>query len=296
MPDKNWDDYRLFAALAATGSVRRAANRLGTSHSTLSRRMSELEARLGAQLFERGTHGFRLTEAGQVLRSSIDEAAAAIDRGNRQLTGLDDRMSGPLRATMPDLLAFYLLLPAIGTFREVHPDVELEIDISYTAQDLDRRDADVAIRMVHVGASPPQSLVGRKVAVSHATGYASRSYLERYDLDDPDGGAAWLGWAADDDGEWIAHSSHPHLPKAMALNHAELQHHAVRKSLGLGYLPCIIGDTDPDLVRIADVEPRPARDIWVLTHEDLRSTARMRAFRDAMVDAVRERSGALAGR
>lgn len=296
MPDTNWDDYRLFAALAKTGSVRRAAGLLGTSHSTLSRRMSELEAHLGAQLFERGTHGFRLTEAGEVLRANVGDAGAAIDRGNRQLTGLDDRMSGPLRATMPDLLAFYLLLPAIGTFQEAHPDVELEIDISYTAHDLDRRDADVAIRMVHVGASPPLSLVGRKVAVSHATGYASRSYLGRYDLDDPDGGAAWLGWAADDDGEWIARSSHPHLPKVMALNHAELQHHAVRSGLGLGTLPCIIGDTDPDLVRIADVEPRPARDIWVLTHEDLRSTARMRAFRDAMVEAIKERSDALAGR
>ena len=81
----------------------------------------------------------------------------------------------------------------------------------------------------------------------------------------------------------------------MKLNHAELQHHAVRSGLGIGYLPCIIGDTAPHLVRISKNQPHAARDIWVLTHEDLRSTARMRAFRDAMAVAIKNQSAALAG-
>ena len=285
---EDWDDYRLFAELAHRGTVRGAAAVLGTSHSTLSRRLSAMEARLGAQLFERGTHGFRLTEAGETLLASVERAGEALDEGRRRLTGIDERMAGPIRVTLPDLLLVNLLLSAIEAFREAHPAVEIELDVSYDAFDLNRREADVAIRMVHLGTSPPPSLVGRKVATSYATGYGHPDYLATHDVTKPDGGAAWLGWAVNDDGAWREKTSHPHLPLCYRINHAEMQRHAAREGLGLAYLPCIIGDTDPDLVRLPDAEPKPARDVWVLTHADLRETARMRAFRDAMTDALRK--------
>ena len=297
MQDRDdWDDYRLFSALAETGSVRGAAARLGTSHSRLSRRLSTLEARLGAQLFERGTHGFILTEAGALLREDVAAAHEALDRGRRRLTGIDERMEGPIRVTLPDLLLVNLLLPAVRAFGNGHPAVEIELDATYAASDLGRREADVAIRMVHLGASPPQSLVGRRVATSYACGYAHPALLAAHDLADPDGGASWLGWAEEDDGAWRAKTSRPHLPLRYRVNHAEMQRHAARGRLGLAYLPCIIGDTDPDLVRVPGETPAPARDIWVLTHEDLRQTARMRAFRDAATEAIRAAAGRLEGR
>ena len=294
-PD-DWDDYRLFAALAETGSVRGAAARLGTSHSRLSRRLTAFETRLGAQLFERGTHGFRLTEAGELLRADVERARSALDAGRRRLTGIDERMEGPIRVTLPDILLVNLLLPTVRAFRDAHPAVEIELDVTYAASDLNRREADVAIRMVHLDAAPPPSLVGRKVATSHACGYAHPDYLAEHDLADPSGGAVWLGWAADDDGAWLSKTAHPRLPVAYSINHAEMQRHAARAGLGLAYLPCIIGDTDPDLVRVPGTEPMPARDVWVLTHGDLRQTARMRAFRDASTKAIRAATAKLEGR
>ena len=297
MPEADdWDDYRLFAALAETGSVRGAAAMLGTSHSRLSRRLTAFEARLGAQLFERGTHGFTLTEAGELLRADVGVAREALDRGRRRLTGIDERMEGPIRVTLPDLLLVNLLLPTIHAFGNAYPSVEIELETTYAASDLNRREADVAIRMVHLGTAPPANLIGRKVATSHACGYAHPDVLTAHDLGDPNGGAAWLGWAEDDDGAWRAGTSRPHLPLRYRINHAEMQRHAALEGLGLAYLPCIIGDTDPALVRVPGEVPRPARDIWVLTHEDLRQTARMRAFREAATEAIRAARGRLEGR
>lgn len=292
----DWNDYRLFAELARIGSVRTAAARLGTSHSTLSRKMSALEAKLGVALFERSTRGFGMTEAGTTLLASVERAGVAIDDGRRALDGADARMSGPLRVTMPDLLAYRLLLAAVRAFAETHPAVAIEMDVSYAKSDLARRQADVAVRMVHIGQSPPPNLVGRHVAASFATGFASPAYLAAHDLGDPDGGAAWLGWAPHEDGRWIQTTSHPHLPLRMSLNDAELQRHAAGAGLGLAYIPCITGDADPGLARVPGSIPIPARDVWVLTHEDLRETARMRAFRDAVSDVLRSARDRLEGR
>lgn len=291
----DWDDYRLFATLARSGSVRRSASELGISHSTLSRRLAAFEKRTGAQLFERGTHGFKLTEAGGLLLERVDDARAALDAGHRALDGIDARMAGPLRVTMPDFLAYHLLLPAIEAFARAHPRVEVELDVSYDASDLVRREADVAVRMVMVGESPPDMLVGRKVGVSHATGYATPDYLVQNDPDVPNTSARWLGWAPDDDGVWTANTSHPRCTTVGSYNSAELQRHAAAAGLGMATIPCLIGDADPRLVRTSDAFPKPARDIWVLTHVDLRHTARMKAFRDAMVEAIDASKGNLVG-
>ena len=205
-------------------------------------------------------------------------------------------MAGPIRVTLPDLLLVNLLLPTVRTFRAAHPAVEIELDVSYAASDLERREADVAIRMVHLDESPPASLVGRRVATSFACGYGHPDYLGAHALSDSDGGAVWLGWAEDDDGAWRKKTAQPALPLGPRINHAEMQRHAARAGLGLAYLPCLIGDTDAELVRVPGAEPKPAREVWVLTHGDLRQTARMRAFRDAATDAIRAAADRLAGR
>jgi DNA-binding transcriptional LysR family regulator len=292
----DWNDYQLFAELARVGSVRTSAARLGTSHSTLSRKISALELRLGVTLFERSTKGFSLTEAGATLLQSIEQAATSIDEGRRAIDGADTRMSGPMRVTMPDLLAYQLLLPVVREFGRSHPEIDIEVDVSYEAFDLARREADVAIRMVHVGQLPPSNLIGRKVATSFATGFASPDYLRSYDLDDPESGAVWLGWEAGGNTSWVHTTSHPHLPVSMSMNNAELQRHAAKASLGIAYIPCIMGDADDGLVRIPNSSPKPARDVWVLTHEDLRQTARMRAFRDVVSNALRSAQPQLEGR
>ena len=169
MADRDdWTDLRLFAAVAEEGTLRGATAAVGLSYSTLSRRLHALETRLGAKLFERGTHGFRLTEAGASLLGSVADARRAIDAGLRHLTGMHERMEGSLRVTLPDFVLIHLLLPAIVTFQTRYPAVDLEIETSYAAFDLDRQMADVAIRVTPFDMPPPAQLIGRKVAVSYA--------------------------------------------------------------------------------------------------------------------------------
>ena len=282
----DWDDLRLFQALANAATVRAAAAGLGISHSTLSRRLDTLEGRLGVALFDRGPRGFKLAEAGAILLESVDDASASFDRGLLQVAGLDRRMEGSIRITLPDFLAFYCLLESLESFRATHPKIDLEVDISYTTFNLDRREADVAIRLIALDQSPPPSLIGRKVGISAATGFATDAYLQGKDLTDPKCGAVWLGWSPDDSIEWIAETPYPHLPVYGVFNHAELQHHAAVAGIGIAYLPLIIGDNDPRLHRIPGMTPKPARDIWVLSHADLRETVRMKALRDWVSQAL----------
>lgn len=282
----DWDDLRLFQTLAGANTVRAAALELGTSHSTLSRRLDVLEGRLGAILFDRGPRGFKLTEAGAVLLGSVNEASASFDHGLLQVAGLDQRMEGQIRITLPDFLAFYCLLEPLEAFRSLHPNIDLEVDISYETSNLNRREADIAVRMIALDQSPPPSLVGRKVGMSAATGYATRAYLEGKNLNDARCGAAWLGWAADDSNDWVADLPYSKLPVYGSFNHAELQHHAALAGVGIAYIPVIIGDNDPRLCRIPGMTPKPARDIWVLSHADLRESARMKSLRDWISKAL----------
>ncbi len=282
----DWEDFRLFSILGSATTLRAAAARAGISHSTLSRRMETLEARVGARLFIRGPRGFELTEEGVSLRSAVAKASDAFDTGLRGITGADKEMRGVIRITLPDFIAYYGLLQQMASFQDLHPNINLQVDISYDTADLTRREADIAIRLVGIGQSPDDTLVGRKVAQSHASGYASRAYLAEHDLSDPSGGAVWLGWAPDTPQSWIADTPYPHLLARGSYNHAELQHHAARAGLGLSYLPVSIGEADPDLVRLPGMVPKPARDIWVLTHADLRKTERLRVFRKWIGEAI----------
>ncbi len=290
-----WDDYRLFHALADCGSVRGTAEKLGISHSTLSRRLDKLEATLAVQLFERSRRGFKLTEAGELLRHSTLAAETSLLDGQRKVAGLDQRMSGPIRVSMPDILAYYVLLPAIGEFQKTYPEIELDIDISYVSSDLERRDADIAVRMLGIDVSPPESLFGRKIGQSYASAYATPQYLAEHDPAVENSTAHWLGWEMSTDAEWIAKSPYPHLQHRGQYNHAELQHHAARAGLGIAYIPCVLGVSDPDLVELQRMTPTPARDIWVLTHEDLRNAKRMKVFRDLMVETISAARPALSG-
>lgn len=286
MDQLDWEDLRLFRELGANTTFRAAAAKAGISHSTLSRRMDTLEANVGAQLFVRNSRGFRLTQQGQALLSAVGKASDEFDAGLREIAGADQHMHGTIRITLPDFIAYYGLLDQIATFQTRYPAIDLQFDVSYDNADLARREADIAIRLVEIDAYPDSMLFGRKVAQSHASGYASKAYLDAHDLNDPAGGAVWLGWHPDEPQDWIARTPYPHLPARGAFNHAELQHHAARAGLGLSYLPVCIGDADPDLVRLAGMDAIPARDIWIVTHSDLRKAERLRVFRHWLSEAL----------
>ncbi len=275
-----WDDLRFYLAVARHGSLSAAAGRLGVRHSTVSRRLSAFEERLGVRLFDRLPDGMALTRAGHDMLEAAQAIEASFAGLERRLMDGDARPSGPLRVTAPEMLVARVLLPRLGEFNRRYPEIEVALIASDEALSLHRREADIAIRAT---ARPPTTLVGRKLCGHAATLYGSREYLDaalpnaRRSSSEP--ALAWIGRANEVNvPDWVE----LHLPGARLACRVDSKPAtlaAVKAGLGVAPLPCRIGDIDAELRRVPGVAPWSELDIWLLTHPDLRQNARVKAFR-----------------
>ncbi|WP_262696219.1 LysR family transcriptional regulator [Kordiimonas aquimaris] len=272
----NWDDLKIFLAVAEAPSMRAAAKTLRISHSTVSRRIDSLESNLSARLFDRLPEGYKLTTAGRDLVPVAQQLRQEVDAYHLKTLGRDKGMEGNITLTMPDAIAISCLMPIIAAFQQKHPAITIKIDDSASIYDLNRREADIALRVTN---APSPHLVGRKLGTVYQAVYASRTYLEKTNPNDPASDAKWIGWGTPEDNPaWIARSPYPHLALSGHYDNALIQREAVRNDMGLGYLPCILMDDDDSFVQLS--EPVPSMEFWVLTHRDLKETARLKAFRD----------------
>jgi len=291
---KDWDDLRFFLAVARRGSIRAAAASLGVNHSTVSRRIDAFEARSRARLFERLPTGYALTDAGArilALSERIEVDALAVER---HLAGRDAALSGPLRVSLPNTLAVRLVMPDLVAFGETYPDIDLAIDVSLTMADLSRREADVVIR---VSNDPPGNLFGRRVLRYARAIYGAQDYLARHDPLGAPERLAWIGWADTvPHPQWVRDSAYPEAAVRHLVPDTLAHLEAARSGMGIAMLPCFIGDTEPTLRRLPPGEAEPDRDIWILTHEDLRGTARVRRFMDVIANAILRQKDLLEGR
>jgi DNA-binding transcriptional LysR family regulator len=281
----DWDDLRFFLAVARAGSLSGAARALGVNHATVSRRLRALEARVGAQLFERRPDGWAPSEPGREMLSAALRIEDEIQGVDRRVSGRDARLAGPLRVAMSDLAA-HTLLPQLRAFSEAFPEIALELTVSNHPSDLARREADVALRVTE---APAESLVGRRLVTIATTIYASLEYLERQrDLADLEA-QAWLGLDGSLAEVPAARWMRQHVPRARIVARLDsllLAYAAVRAGLGVALLPCVVGDADPELRRVAPGLLLRDSALWALTHADLRATGRVRAFLDFMRDAI----------
>ncbi len=256
--------------------MRMAAKELRVSHSTVSRRIEALEGKLGARLFDRLPEGYRLTPAGIDLLPISQELRSQVDAYSLKVLGRDTELEGQICVTMPDVVGVEVMMPYIAEFQSLYPAITVRIDDSYEVYDLNRREADIAFRFTN---EPPEHLIGRRVATAFEAVYAHKDYIGIHDPTLEESTARWVGWGLpEDDPEWIKTSPFPKLKMAGHFNNPLLQKRAVLQQMGLGFLPCAIMDDEPDLIRLT--EPTPAREVWVLTHRDLRDTARLRVFRE----------------
>ncbi len=278
----NWDDYRYFLAVAATGSLSAAARRLGQSHSTVLRRLDKLETVLDARLFERFQNGYVLTAAGDELLALLAPLDDGMNDVARQMSGRNAALQGTIRVTTTDTLLEALLLPALAEFRRHHPGIALQVTVNNSFLNLTRREADVAIRPSN---TPPDRLAGRKLGTVRTAPYASRAYLDRIEGGGPQGDDwAKHDWVAPDDA--LAHLAQArwlreHVPAertALSVDSLVGMTAAVAAGLGAGMLLCLLADTRPDLVQLAPPVPALDTDVWVLTHPDLRRVNRIRTF------------------
>jgi DNA-binding transcriptional LysR family regulator len=288
----NWDDLKIFLAVAANGSVRGAAAELGVSHSTVSRRIEAFERGLGVRVLERLPTGWVPTAEGEELLEAGAGIAEAVAQAERRLLGRDEQESGEIRVSAPDLIANYLLIPALPRFFAQFPDITVDLQISFELANLTQREADVALRITE---SPPEYLVGREIGRYTTATYVSRSYLHDHDLDDHSD-LSWIGWNDRTPyPQWVRDSVFADVPAKGRYPDSQAQLAATRAGMGLAMLPCFMADPDPELVRVAPPIDKYRHSVWVLTHADMRKTARIRSFMRFVAGAFAKQKAALDG-
>ncbi len=287
--DLDWEEIKTLRAVVQYKTVRGAGDALGVHHTTIGRRIESLEASLGTNLFNRTPDGLLLTAAGERLFAVAQTFDEALINAERSIAGLDDELSGPLTVTMPEPLLTSLFMPELPAFVDQNPSVELRFDTSLSIRDVARREADFAVRLDN---NPPETLVGKRLYAYTETAYATPEYLSRSPKTH-----RWLGWGQSTQGapEWVQSSEFPNCPVWGVFPTIPAQQAAAREGLGLAILPCLFGDADPRLQRAGKKPPVKSRDIWLLTHNDLRRTARVQAFMSFAEDVLRRNKQALLG-
>ncbi|WDD97202.1 LysR family transcriptional regulator [Thalassomonas actiniarum] len=292
----SWDDVQFFLSVARSGSARATAQLLGVSHSTVSRRVDNLESDLGTRLFDRNVGGYTLTTEGRSMMEYAEQAEDALVSAELHLHGRDTELSGLIRLTMPDNIANQILIPEMVNFTRKYPDINIEFSVSSNVFELMRRESDIALRFMGFGNPPPQPLIGRKVASVATCFYASDDYLANHDLSDPDSGARWLGWGETDRfPQWVKASPYPDIPAQYSMDQAGSQVAAVRAGIGMAMLPCFLGDACEGIYRLPNAPVLLNHEIWLLSHPDLREVTRLRKFREFVVELFERKQAWLAG-
>jgi DNA-binding transcriptional LysR family regulator len=273
----DWDDVRYFLAVARGGSVRAAAERLGVNHTTVLRRIAQLEERLGAQMFEKLPSGYRLTAAGEDVLEFAEQMEASSNRLETRVFGRDQGVRGLLRVTLAPTLATHLLMPDFAEFALLHPDIEMEILSSGEVANLTNREADVAIRIVADRKTLPLNLHGLKGPELFSGVYMSRDRLAAWRAGAPDP-IRWI--VIDDHGipDWAREGEVQTTGVPFRTPDAEAQIVAAQQGIGMTKLPCFVGDTDPLLVRVPGTDLPTHGTLWLLTQGEARKTKRVRLF------------------
>ena len=273
----DWDDLRYVLAIARAAGLNPAAKALGVNPSSVYRRLEALEQKLEVRLFERLRTGYRLTESGEALAEAAERMEAEALAVERRVVGTDVRLQGHIRVSTSEAFAIHVLPAYLAAFRQTYPGVSLDLSVSNQLVDLSRRDADVVIRAT---ATPPDLLVGRSVARIGIAAYASPTYLDgavrgralaEYD---------WIGFTGAlshiRQSRWLEQ----HIPDArqtIRVDSFGTVINAVASGAGCGMLPCFAGDADPRFERMPGTYEATDVQLWVLTHPDLRKSARVRA-------------------
>ncbi len=278
-------------AVADTGSLTAAGRKLGMSQPTVGRRIRALEDHFGTPLLRREDGALIPTRFGQSMLDHIrrmQEEASAIDRATATL---ENSLAGVVRISATEGIGTAWLPIVMQEFRTEHPDILIDLGIGFRQYNLAQREADIAIRWA--GTGDQNSLIGRKVATATFGLYASAEYLARKgrpqsleDLAEHDGVIATLN---DNKPLWILEQKqHPHqMPGRITFqsNSIWAYSEAINSGYGIGALP-VTSDTRPD-ANIERILPNISKqeDIYLVAHEDLRRSARIRAVFDFLVEA-----------
>ena len=278
MHSQNWDDLRFFLALCREGSATGAGRSLEVNHTTVARRIRGLEDNLGTRLFDHSRNGYEMTQAAEDMYEHarrMEEITQAIDR---DVFGQDTALKGPLKLTVAHDVAERLVVPRLREFHDSYPCIDLDILTTTGLVDLAAREADIALRLTD---KPPDYLIGREVLPMRHGVYGSPNYLKALD-----GQATVILFRGNEEQpEWVR-QHFPDADVAMRVDDVGTMSLAVANGMGLARMPCYVGDAEPSIRRL-DLKLTPSTwGIWILSHVDLRSTARVRVAREFLIDVI----------
>ncbi len=283
----NWDDLRLFLEVARVGTLTAAAQRLKLSQPTAGRRLRALEGAVGSALFQRTSSGFLLTDEGEAMLLHAEHMSEEAMVLERKLAGGARNVEGALRISASDWVSSRVLAGPLGSLAALHPGLTVEVVADSRMLDLQRREADLAIRFSRFEGG---DIVQRRlVSISYGL-YAAAAYVES--RGDPRGSATGEGFQLitinaalerQPDVAWLR-GLWPEATLAFRSNSREAQAAACAAGAGIAVLPRVIGD-GLDLVRLGGDAP-PPRELWLGYHEDLRRLRRLRVLIEHLVEIL----------
>ena len=280
----DWNDLRFVVFVDRTGSAAAAARALGVSHTTVLRRIQFLEQVVGAPLFDRHNSGYVATEAGRNLAQLGQSIETALTDTRRRIDAQSTELSGTVRFTTTDSFGFYVVPPILASFQERYPHIRVELIVTNTRLDLEKREADVTLRPSR---NPPEAWVGMRLARFDFGIFASAAYLQRH------GDRPWQkmdiilpSGALTGPQELLRAQLGPVAGVASADTFTGLTRLAAA-GMGATMLPRFIGDHDTGL-QLVKALPEPwSTQVWVLTHPHLRASGRIRAFMAHLAQGIR---------
>ena len=286
----DWNDLRYFLSVADHGSTLAAGRAMRVSQTTVARRIAALEEALGHPLFEKRQAGYVLTHDGESLLDRARQVEAAASGFAEASAALARDSSGTVRITTQEIFANTLLAPMLRELHDRHPEILIELDTAQELLELGDGQADIALRST--AQEPPAGTVGRRLCIDDWTLYCSREYaashgvprnradLKQHAIIGGGGGKLWVHYEA-----WL---------RKLGLEDRVAMHHStstgllsgVRSGFGLGVLPCIVADAERDLVRCLPPRTDHGREMWLLTHERVRHTPRVRVAIDFLYERL----------
>jgi DNA-binding transcriptional LysR family regulator len=266
----NWDDLRYVLALGRTGTLVGAAASLGVHYTSVARRVKQFEDSLGTQLFDHHPREQVLTAAGEELMRVAERMEIEVIALDRKLLGKDARLSGQLRIATIDTIAM-AHCKDLADFADLHPAVELEIAAELNLHNLTKK--------------PPEHLVGRQVAILRFAPFAMPELIEKVGAGTPMAAWPWVHWVQQGDrpawSPWLEQVA-VGRGRVISVNNGAVFTEMVESGNCAGFLPLAAAALNPTLKQIGPWRPELDIPLWILTHPELRHTARIRAFMEFM--------------
>ncbi len=287
----SWSGIEAILLVARHGTVRAAASSLGVAHTTLAHRISVAEAAMGVPAFIKGTTGYRLTDEGKAIVERAEFMASEAEELERYLDGAGGALVGDVRVSLNSSLLKHIVAPAVRILTDRHPGIRMHFDTGDALTNLDKRESDVVLRMQR---EPQPSLFGRKLCSVFSAAYIANGAF------DPDINGSTpipvIGWSQPDAVQDVfAKLGLPNVQVIANTTDIDAQAAIAKTTAAVVELPCYVGDSDPNLRRLPGTSTHLLNDLWLLTHDSIRKSPRIRAVFEALSAAVLQKRALLEG-